>query len=68
MTDKVAGRVLAAIVLFNALPCTASAYIMAKLLGGDHRRSAGILTIQTPLAALTIPFIQLLTQFSASPA
>lgn len=64
ITLGISGPVLATIVLFNALPCTPSAYIMAKLLGGDHQLSAGIITIQTLLAALTIPFILLLTQLS----
>ncbi|MDM8340884.1 AEC family transporter [Serratia marcescens] len=68
ITLGISGPVLATIVLFNALPCTPSAYIMARLLGGDHRLSAGIITIQTLLAAVTIPVILLLTQFSAHPA
>ncbi|PWC19658.1 AEC family transporter [Brenneria corticis] len=58
----ISGPVLATVVLFNALPCTASAYIMAKLLGGDHQLSAGIITIQTLLAAITIPLMLMLTQ------
>jgi predicted permease len=48
---------LAVVVLFNSLPCTPSAYIMSKLLGGDHRLAAGIITVQTVLAALTMPLI-----------
>jgi malonate transporter len=48
---------LAVVVLFNSLPCTPSAYIMAKLLGGDHRLAAGIITVQTALAAVTMPLI-----------
>jgi malonate transporter len=48
---------LAVVVLFNSLPCTPSAYIMSKLLGGDHRLAAGIITVQTALAALTMPLI-----------
>ncbi|MBM3115692.1 AEC family transporter [Jeongeupia naejangsanensis] len=54
------GPALTTIVLFNALPCTPSAYIMAKLLGGDHRLAAGIITVQTALAAITMPLILLL--------
>ncbi|AOK60508.1 AEC family transporter [Burkholderia ubonensis] len=53
------GPALTTIVLFNALPCTPSAYIMAKLLGGDHRLSAGIITVQTVLAAFTMPLVLL---------
>ena len=55
------GPVLATVVLFNALPCTPSAYIMSKLLGGDYRLSAGIISIQTVLAAVTIPVVLFLT-------
>lgn len=51
------GVPLSAMVLFNALPCTPSAYIMARLLGGDHRVAAGIISIQTALAAITIPIM-----------
>ncbi|MEI7187960.1 AEC family transporter [Dickeya dianthicola] len=58
----VSGPVLATVVLFNALPCTPSAYIMAKLLGGDYQLSASIITIQTLLAAVTIPLMLMLTQ------
>ena len=53
------GPALTTIVLFNSLPCTPSAYIMAKLLGGDHRLSAGIITVQTALAAVTMPLVLL---------
>ncbi|WP_338641649.1 hypothetical protein [Burkholderia pyrrocinia] len=53
------GQALTTIVLFNSLPCTPSAYIMAKLLGGDHRLSAGIITVQTALAAVTMPLVLL---------
>jgi malonate transporter and related proteins len=51
------GIPLSAIVLFNALPCTPSVYIMARLLGGDHRIAAGIISVQTVLAAITIPLV-----------
>jgi predicted permease len=48
---------LSTAVLFNALPCTPSAYIMARLLGGDHQVSASIISVQTVLAAATIPIV-----------
>lgn len=54
---NITGPELAVIVLFNSLPCTPSAYIMAKLLGGDHRLAASIITVQTVLAALTMPIL-----------
>jgi predicted permease len=55
------GPALATIVLFNSLPCTPSAYIMAKLLGGDYKLSAGIITVQTVLAAITMPVVLLIS-------
>jgi predicted permease len=30
---------------------------MSKLLGGDHRLAAGIINVQTALAALTMPLV-----------
>jgi malonate transporter len=54
------GVMLSTAVLFNALPCTPSAYIMARLLGGDHRVSAAIISVQTGLAALSLPLVLLL--------
>lgn len=62
----ISGPVLATVVLFNALPCTPSAYIMSKLLGGDYRLSAGIISIQTILAAVTIPIVLFLTTLPPS--
>ncbi|MCW3478107.1 AEC family transporter [Neisseriaceae bacterium JH1-16] len=58
---NITGPELTIIVLFNSLPCTPSAYIMAKLLGGDHRLAAGIITVQTALAALTMPLLMVVT-------
>lgn len=46
---------LSGMVLFSALPCTPSAYIMARLLGGDHRVAAGIISVQTLVAGVTMP-------------
>jgi malonate transporter and related proteins len=50
---------LGTVVLFNALPCTPSVYIMARLLGGDHRIAAGIISVQTVLAAFSMPLVLL---------
>ncbi|WP_316163813.1 AEC family transporter [Bradyrhizobium sp. SZCCHNRI20481] len=55
------GVPLNTLVLFNALPCTPSAYIMARLLGGDHRVAAGIISFQTAFAVLTMPLVLALT-------
>lgn len=49
------GMTLAIAVLFNALPASASSYILARQMGGDHRLMAGIITGQTVAAALTLP-------------
>jgi hypothetical protein len=42
------------VIMFAALPTAPSAYILAQQLGGDVKLMAGILTIQTMLAALTM--------------
>jgi hypothetical protein len=42
-------------VLFNALPSSASSYVFARALGGDHGLMAAILTTQVAMAAVTLP-------------
>lgn len=49
------GVPLAVAVLFNALPSSASSYVFARQLGGDHELMAAILTTQVIMAAVTIP-------------
>jgi predicted permease len=44
-------------VQYAALPASASSYILARQLGGDEALMAAIITTQTILAALTLPFI-----------
>lgn len=44
-------------VLFAALPPAPTAFVLARRLGGDHALMAGIITVQTILAALTLPLI-----------
>ena len=51
--DEASSNVL---VLFHALPTAPSAYILARQLGGDARLMTGILTTQTALSILTLPF------------
>lgn len=58
----VQGITLTVAVLFNALPVSPSAYVLARQLGGDGALIAGILTAQTLLAAATMPLV--LTLFS----
>ena len=45
------------LVVFAALPTATSAYILARQMGGDHGLLAGILTVQTALAAVTLPLV-----------
>lgn len=49
------GVPLAVAVLFNALPSSASSYVFARQLGGDHELMAAILTTQVIMAAVTLP-------------
>jgi predicted permease len=44
-------------VLFAALPPAPSAFILARRLGGDHGLMAGIITVHTIMAAITLPII-----------
>lgn len=48
------------LVLFAALPTATSAYILARLLGGDHTLVASILTVQTLLSVVTLSVTLLL--------
>ena len=49
------GVALQVAVLFNALPSSASSYVFARALGGDHALMAAILTSQVAMAAVTLP-------------
>src|SRR3546814_12061917 len=49
------GVALQVAVLFNAVPTSASSYVFARALGGDHELMAAILTPQMVLAAVTLP-------------
>ena len=44
-------------VVFSAMPSSPASYVLARQLGGDAPLMAGILTVQTALAALTVPAI-----------
>lgn len=43
-------------VLYNGLPVAASAYVLARQMGGDAPMLAGTITATTMFAAITIPF------------
>ncbi len=47
-------------ILFQALPTASSSYVMARQMGGDAPLMAGIVALQTLLAALAIPAALLL--------
>lgn len=44
------------LILLTALPAPPSAYILARQLGGNTALMANIITVQTPVALLAIPF------------
>ncbi len=50
-----------AVVLFHAAPAAAGAYLLARQLGGDAELMAAMVSVQTALAALTMPLVLALT-------
>ena len=44
-------------VLFNGSPTSAASYILVRQLGGDAPLMAGIITVQTALAMVTLPLV-----------
>jgi malonate transporter len=53
----ITGVSAAAAVLFTACPISASSYVLARQLGGDATLLAGLITITTVAAAVTMPLI-----------
>ena len=51
----VQGMTAAVAILFAALPTSATAYVMARQLGGDHSLMARIITVETLAATCTLP-------------
>ena len=51
----VTGLPFAVIVLFTATPASPASYVLARQLGGDAPLMAAILTVETIIAALTLP-------------
>jgi predicted permease len=45
------------LVLFFALPTAPTAYVLTRQLGGDSQLMAGIITLQTLLAAVSLPLL-----------
>lgn len=54
-TFGVSGIAAFVAVLFNGTPSAPTSYILARQLGGDARLMAGIITVQTGLALITLP-------------
>ncbi|MBX3011706.1 MAG: AEC family transporter [Caldilineaceae bacterium] len=44
-------------ILFLALPCASASYVLAERMGGDYQLMAGILTVETVAAGLTLPLL-----------
>ena len=55
----VEGMSLSLLVMFAALPGSASSYILARQLGGDANLMASILTLQTAAASVSLPLVLL---------
>ncbi len=51
---------MAALALYAGLPCSASAYVLARLMGGDAKMMASIITVQTLVAIGTMPVLAIL--------
>ncbi|MDB5364307.1 MAG: hypothetical protein JWM77_234 [Rhodospirillales bacterium] len=51
------GAPAAVVILFQAMPTATSSYILARQLGGDADLMAGIITVQTIAAAVTLPIV-----------
>lgn len=54
---KLSGANLAVVALAASVPAASNSYILAKQLGGDAQLMAQILTLQTVVAALTMPIV-----------
>lgn len=53
------GPALTTALMFQALPCASSAYILARQLGGDAPLMAGITATQTVIAVVALPLVLL---------
>ena len=53
----VGGTAYGSALLYASLPCSASAYVLARQLGGDAALTASIITFQTLAAILTMPLV-----------
>jgi len=53
----ISGSSLAIVAVCSAVPCASSAYVLARQMGGDAPLLAQIITLQTILAAITMPIV-----------
>ena len=60
MSSGLSGVAIGVVLLYGGLPISASAYVLARLLGGDATLVAGTLTATTLAAFATMPMIILL--------
>ncbi|SDG88126.1 AEC family transporter [Roseospirillum parvum] len=51
------GEALVAVAIYGGLPCAASAYILARQMGGNGPLTARLISAQTLLAALSMPLV-----------
>ena len=51
------------LMVFFALPTAASSYILTQQMGGDGQLMAGVITLQTALAALSLPILLWVASF-----
>ena len=51
------GLTYAVVIMFTAMPASPASYVLARQLGGDAPLMAGILTVQTAAAAITLPVV-----------
>ena len=52
---SISGSSLVIVAVCSAVPCASSAYVLARQMGGDAPLLAQIITLQTILAAITMP-------------
>jgi malonate transporter and related proteins len=58
----ISGSNLVIVAVCSAVPCSSSAYVLARQMGGDAPLLAQIITLQTILAAITMPIVIALVQ------
>ena len=57
LTLQITGSNLAVVTVCSAVPTASSAYVLARQMGGDAPLLAQIITLQTILAAITMPVV-----------